>query len=314
MPAENNWILNGSYIDYSQIRNYMLYNISAEIMEYAPKCRFCEVFITNADGELEYQGLYTMIEKPNETKNRMNLSKYDPKYKETSFLLQMNSRIDDYKIEHLNQDSIRPNSFNLEYPKVLEITNDSLSYIKEEMLKFEKSLYDAFFTDDWKLLNQQINLNSFVDYYIINEFFQNYDAGRRSTYLYKELGNQISIGPVWDFDGAFNNYEGVDFPIELLAMKETIYYFHLSQNPEFIKKCVERYYDLRKTVLSDQYLINYIESTCRYLGSAALRNVDRWYEGNYTVYENDIDKMKSFVKERGKWMDENFEKFIENVK
>lgn len=314
MPPETSWVLNGSYIDYSQIRNYMLYNLSGEIMDYAPRCRFCEVFLTNANGEPEYLGLYTMIEKPNEKEARLNLTRYDQKFTETSFLLQMNPRIDNYKIEHLNPDEIRPLSFDLEYPEVTEITDSSLRYIKNEMLQFEKALYDAWYTGNWKSLEEKIDLESFIDYFIINEFFQNYDAGRRSTYLCKELGSKVCIASVWDFDGAFNNYEDMDYTVDVLAMKETIYYFYLCQNPDFVKKSIARYNELRKTVLSDQYLIEYIDASSMYLGSAALRNCARWYNGNYSLYKKDIEKMKTFVLERGKWMDENFEERTTIVK
>ena len=307
MPAETTWVLNGSYIDYSQIRNYMMYNISSEIMDYAPQCRLCEVFLTNADGELEYQGLYTMMEKPKVSKERLNLAPYNPKYTETSFVVQMNQRIDDARINHLKPDDVSVYPANLEYPDVEKITENSMQYVKNELLQLEKALYDAEYTDNWEKVERYIDLDSFVDYYIINEFFQNYDAGIRSTYLYKNIGGKLSIGPVWDFDGAFNNFTGVEFSPDILEMRSTFYYFYLCHNAEFVERCNERYDELRKTVLSEKYLLQYIDDSSKYLGSAALRNCDKWYNGNYSIYYDDIEKMKTFVVERGNWMDEHFE-------
>ena len=228
MPAETTWVLNGSNIDYSQIRNYMMYNISAEIMDYAPRCRLCEVFLTNADGELEYQGLYTMIEKPKVSKERLDLTPYNPKYTETSFVVQLNRRIDDARIDHLKPDDVSVYSANLEYPDVEKITDSSLQYIQKEILQFEKTLYDAEYSDNWEKVNQRTDLDSFVDYYIINEFFQNYDAGIRSTYLYKNLGGKFSIGPVWDFDAAFNNYTGMNLTPDMIETGATYYYFYFT--------------------------------------------------------------------------------------
>ena len=314
MPAETTWVLNGSSIDYSQIRNYMMYNISSEIMDYAPRCRLCEVFLTNADGELEYQGLYTMMEKPKVSKERLNLTPYDPKYTETSFVVQMNKRIDDARIDHLKPDDVDVYSANLEYPDVEKITGSSLQYIQKEILQFEKTLYDAEYSDNWEKVNQRTDLNSFVDYYIINEFFQNYDAGTRSTYLYKNLGGKFSIGPVWDFDGAFNNYTGMNFTPDMIETGATFYYFYLTHNPEFVKQCCERYKELRKTVLSEEYLLKYIDESSMYLGSAAIRNCDKWYDGDYSLYYGDIEKMQTFVIERGKWMDEHFKEYIAIVR
>ena len=314
MPAETTWVLNGSSIDYSQIRNYMMYNISSEIMDYAPRCRLCEVFLTNADGELEYQGLYTMMEKPKVSKERLNLAPYNPKYTETSFVVQMSERIDDARINHLKPDDVSVYPANLEYPDVEKITENSMQYVKNELLQIEKALYDAEYTDNWEKVERYIDLDSFVDYYIINEFFQNYDAGIRSTYLYKNIGGKLSIGPVWDFDGAFNNFTGVEFSPDILEMRSTFYYFYLCHNAEFAERCNERYDELRKTVLSEKYLLQYIDDSSKYLGSAALRNCDKWYNGNYSIYYDDIEKMKTFVVERGNWMDKHFEEFTAIVR
>ena len=314
MPAETTWVLNGSYIDYSQIRNYMMYNISSEIMDYAPQCRLCEVFLTNADGELKYQGLYTMIEKPKVSKKRLDLTPYNPKYTETSFVVQLNKRIDDARIDHLKPDNISVYSANLEYPDVEKITDSSLKYIQKEILQFEKTLYDAWYSDNWEKVNQRTDLDSFVDYYIINEFFQNYDAGIFSTYLYKNLGGKFSIGPVWDFDGAFNNYTGVNYTPDMIGTGATYYYFYFTHNPEFVKRCCERYEELRKTVLSEEYLLKYIDESSMYLGSAVIRNCDKWYDGDYSLYYGDIEKMKTFVIERGKWMDEHLKEYIAIVR
>ncbi|MCI6203350.1 MAG: CotH kinase family protein [Lachnospiraceae bacterium] len=307
MPAETTWVLNGSYIDYSLIRNYMMYNISGEIMDYAPRCRLCEVFITNENGKLEYQGVYTLMEKPKVSRERLNLTPYDPKYTETSFVVQLNKRIDDARIDHLKPDDIDVYPFNLESPDVEKITENSMQYVKNELLQFEKALYDAEYTDNWEKVERYIDLDSFVDYYIINEFFQNYDAGRRSTYLYKNIGGKLSIGPVWDFDSAFNNFTGMEISPYILDMQSTFYYFYLCHDAEIVKRCCERYEELRKTVLSEEYLLKYIDESSMYLGSAAIRNCDKWYDGDYALYYDDIEKMKTFVVERGNWMDEHFE-------
>lgn len=307
MPAESTWVLNGSYIDHSQIRNYMLYNISGEIMDYAPRCRLCEVMLTNESDHVMYQGIYTLIEKPKVSENRLNLTPYDPKYTETSFILQMNAYIDGMDIPHLKADDVEVMyRSELVYPDTFAITETSANFVKNEMLSFEKALYNADHTGNWGNIDAYIDMSSFVDYYIINEFFQNYDAGRRSTYLFKDLGGKVCIGPVWDFDSAFNNFEHAQMEIDWLDVKTTFYYYYLSQCPTFIDQVNERYTQLRKSVLSDEYLIAYIDSCDAYLGNATRRNCDKWYSSDYALYYDDIDAMKTFVINRGKWMDSHF--------
>ena len=311
MPAESTWVLNGSVIDQAQIRNYMLCNLAGEIMGYAPRCRIVELMMTDANGELTYQGLYTLMEKPKVSESRLELTAYDSRYAETAFLLQMNNYHDGATLPILKPDDILAVcKIGLIYPATEEITEASLEYISREMLIFEKELYDAYYTKDWSTLKNYIDMDSFVDYYLLNEFFQNYDAGRRSTYLYRDLGGKLSIGPVWDWDSAFNNFGFVEINVDQLEMKRTYFYYYLSQCPEFGRRLAERYAELRQTYLSEEYLLEYIESTTEYLGSALLRNCARWNPDHPDRYLEDIEQMKDFVIRRGAWMDEHFADYV----
>ena len=310
LPPESSWVLNGSYIDRAIIRNYLLYNLCSEFMDgYAPRCRLCEVMITDADGVPRYQGVYTLMEKIKVSESRLNLEPYDPQYPQTSFLLQMNAQTDKLMLRHLKPDSVYAYPFDLEYPDVEELTPEALHYINVRLLGFEKALYDASFTGNWEQLEERINLDSFVDYYLVNEFFQNYDAGTRSTYIYEDLGGKIAIGPVWDFDGTFNNFFHMDIHSDLMEMRYTLFYTYLVQNPRFMQRCIERYQQLRQSWFSDEYLLRYIDESAAYLGSAATRNSERWYHNGRESFDEDIQKMKDFVISRGEWMDSTFGQF-----
>lgn len=50
----------------------------------------------------------------------------------------------------------------------------------------------------------------------------------------------------------------------------------LMMDVNFANKVVERYKELRKTYLSDEYLTNFIDETVKLLGTSAKRNFDRW--------------------------------------
>ena len=312
MPKHSAWVLNGSYIDDSLIRNYMLYNISGEIFEYAPRARFCEMMFKNEHDELDYQGVYLLLEKPRVDKNRLDLTPYDKNHKETSFMLQINTHIDNYEIKHLLKNDALTSPLDLEYPRIDDITPMSIDYIQQEVRYFEKMLYDAEHTGDWGKVNEAID-DSFVDYFILNEFIQNYDAGIRSTFIHKNLGGKYCIGPVWDFDASFNNFASIDIEIDELKMTKQSYYALLVSNPEFSDKCIRRYKELRKTYLSDEYLLNYIDETIAYLGSSIQRDVDLWHDGDMNSFLDEIEDIKEYIKNRGKWMDENFESSIQVI-
>ncbi len=72
MAKSSDWVLHGPFLDKTLIRNYMWMNISAEIMDYTPAVRFCELVV---DGE--YQGVYVMMETIEVSEERLDLSPYE---------------------------------------------------------------------------------------------------------------------------------------------------------------------------------------------------------------------------------------------
>ena len=52
MPKESEWVLNGPFLDKSLMRNYLALNVASNIMEYAPRVKFCEVIMVE-DGNKE---------------------------------------------------------------------------------------------------------------------------------------------------------------------------------------------------------------------------------------------------------------------
>lgn len=308
MPADSTWVLNGSYIDPSQIRNYMLYNLADQISLDAPKSRLCEVMMENEEGDLEYQGVYTLLEKVKVSKNRLKLTKYNPDHVESSFLVQGNPHINDLEVRHLVKTEAFDYQFNLEYPAAEKMTQETYDYIQEDIYTLEKAIFDGAKNGKWTKVYNMIDVDSFVNYFLINEFFQNYDAGNLSTFMYKNVGGKYTMGPVWDFDGAFDNFINMHIPVDEIKMRRQFYFSYLMKDPKFADQCIHRYKELRETYLSEEYLQEMIDESSEYLGDAAIRNCDKWYDGDYSEYYEDIQKMKEFVTQRGEWMDKNFER------
>ena len=70
MPSENDWILNGLAFDPSLIRDYLSYNLSRQIGNYATRTVYCEMVLNG-----EYIGLYVMQEKIKSNSERINVLK-----------------------------------------------------------------------------------------------------------------------------------------------------------------------------------------------------------------------------------------------
>lgn len=327
MGKDSTWILNGSLIDKSMIRNYLAYNIAGQIMNTAVDAKLCEMLFYH-DNQYKYMGVYLMTETVKRDDNRVPLRKYNPRYTQTSYILRRD-RYDKWSISLDNyayQNELCYGYLSIKYPEKLDnITDETIKYIEDDISQFEKALYsnepEIFVT-----YRDYIDMDSFVDYFLINEFFGNYDAGNNSTYMYKEAGGKLTMGPVWDFDGAMDNYYGGPFDYDSIAFHESPWFDRMLLDPEFCQKLISRYEELRKGVLADEYIDTFIDTVVSYLGKAQKREWSRWGKHyidsdylkdaidrhgvmhknrNLNSFEEEIAKIKTVIHDHAGWLDEN---------
>lgn len=318
MGVDSEWVLNISYIDKTLLRNYMALNIAGEIMPYTPDVRYCEVVMKNGD-KYTYEGVYLLMENVQQGKERVNISDYDNKFIKSSYLLRRDRFQEDGIIldNYGTKNKLSYGYLEVKYPRKKNITEETVDYITNDINKFEECIYSNDINKFYKY-RDYIDIESFIDYFIINEFFANYDAGNHSTYIYKENGSKISMGPVWDFDMCLDNdiKKENKLKIDSTAMHDAPWFRQLLRDADFTKKIIDRYYDLRKNLLSEANLLKYIDDTVSFIGPSIERDRLRWkYDGEYNT---EIEKIKSVITEHGKWLDENidtlyqFSEFSEN--
>lgn len=324
MDSHDEWILNGPFLDKTLIRNYMCYNISAEIMGYAPNVRFCEVFINN-----QYKGLYLMLESITRSDNgRIDISKYEEKNNYTGYIVRIDRGSSD-EMQNVNSlikyGKLVPETTYIDiiYPPKTKLNEKIKLYIERDMSKLDKALYSFDYDEAEYGYENYINTDNFVDYFIINEFTQNYDAGGLSTYLYKDVRGKFNLC-VWDFNNAFDNYQESSTKDRNFEMRDKPYFYMLTKDEKFNKKVIEKYRELRKTYFSEEYLMNYIDETIAFLGDAIDRNFEVWgysfnndckmltpIERNLHSYDEAVSQLKKFIKSRCAYLDENIESLLQ---
>ena len=94
-------------------------------------------------------------------------------------------------------------------------------------------------------------------------------------------------------------------------------YLMLCKSENFVERILKRYEELRSTVLSEEYLMSYIDETLEFLGPALERNNQKWKEAmtqwepmtpvSRNVYSQDeaVRQLKEWLCERGDWLDDN---------
>ena len=275
------WVLSVSMADKSMLRNYLPYRVAAEFMDDAPDCRYCEV-VLRQDGVDTYQGVYLMIEAVAQGADRIDIQPNKRNKSYTSYIVRRDrfTNFDTMLETYGRKNGLDPEWIGVKSPNPARQTPAVLDFITEDFSKTERVLYsqeEALF----KTYDRYIDVDSFVDYFLLNEFFGNYDAGNHSTYLYKEIGGKLHIGPVWDFDQAMNNYFAGEMDPSVMAFQEKPLFRQLVKDRTFLDRLCRRYSQLRETSLSYDHIVTLMEQTTAYLVNARQREWYRWV-ANYT--------------------------------
>lgn len=320
MGKESDWILNGSMADKSMLRNYLSYRIASEIGEgtIAPDSRYCEVLFKSEKG-YEYRGVYLLQETVSRAPYRVDIDEFKAKNDYTSYIVRRD-RFTNYDVMLDTYGRISGMSeqwIGVKYPSAAKLTDKAKEYIEKDFSKIEQIIYSED-ENDFKTYDKYIDIDSFVNYFIINEFFGNYDAGEHSTYMYKNSGGRLYIGPVWDFDQAMNNYFMDEMDAHSMAFQEKPFFERLCLDRRFIDLLKKRYGELRKDTLSETHIFSVIDETVAYLKSARQREWYRWsadYEDDtfsnvHNYYLQDIVKEDVVISR----FNDSYEQEIYNIK
>lgn len=324
MGACDNWALNGPFLDKSLIRNYLVLTLASEFMPYVPEVRLCEVFVNGS-----YQGVYLLMETVKYGPDRVDIEKSDPKMAQTGYILKRDwvDSMGEGAIEDLLSAAwlTSPQSkVEIVYPSPTDITPEQRAWIASDLNAIEKSLYsydyDTASYGYWRTLD----VESFVDYLVINEFAANSDAGRYSTYMYKDVRGRLCMGPIWDFNNAFDNYRDDDLSEAGFMMTQRPLYAMLFRDERFVEHYIARWRELREGPLSDERIESVIDGAVSYLGPAVERNYAVWGyafdperldpdqklspdERNPVSYEAAVERLSTYALSRAHWIDRNIE-------
>lgn len=280
LGADSEWVLNGPYLDRSLLRNYLMYNLSAQIMDWAPGCTFFELFV---DGQ--YQGVYLAVEPVTDGASRLRLSQFGLISGATAYIVKRDRVGTELNVLHTYGEIMgyTGNQLSVSYPGQSSLTQSQKDWIEKDISEFEEALYADYFADEELGYAAYIDVDSFVDYFILNEFAMNHDGGVLSTYAYKELVGKLQLC-VWDFNNGFDNYQWFRMETDEFDLTSNYWFDRLLQDRAFVDRIQERYRELRQGSLSDENIQQLLDQGQQILGDAVDRNFAVW---GYTL-ENDL--------------------------
>ena len=316
MPANRHWVLLANYSDKTLMRNDIAFEFSRMLgMEYSPRSRFVDLELNGA-----YQGLYQLTEHVRIAPDRVNIP--EMKSSDTTaaaitggYLIEVDER---WGEDFCFKSGMTPMVFCLSNPETL---NDPAwakqkAYIQDYMRQVDAAIFGPQFANPSTGYAAFIDVESAINYYILNELFKNVDGNLRlSTYLYKKRGGLLTFGPVWDFDLAIGNVNYLDADrVNGWYIRTAAWFDRLFQDPVFANRVKQRW----QQIVSDgtlNRLDQHILFRTSWLSKVQERNFNRWPILQTWVWPNrvvtgsyvgEVLALQGWLGERRKWLDVQF--------
>ena len=298
------WVLLAGFVDPTYLRNEVAFTLAEMVgSKYNHRGEFIELYIDKS-----YRGLYYMMQKIDIAKGSVDLRKNDGVLMEMDML-------------HRGADEKCYETYFDECLVLKDIViNDDSEDVIEEFLKDFNKIEKAAEEGDYETIMKEADIESFVEYYLVNEFTVNPDAYSTSFYLYRNNEGEIAAGPVWDFDYALANRgwmwqidEKMFDPNEEMVKKREAFgddgikedknisklVYYMMEIPEFrneVRRVFQERISGQKQVLMQNILFK-----ANKIYQAAIVDGERWGHSNF---EKKVMKLIEWINQRYDYLEE----------
>jgi hypothetical protein len=274
----------------------------------------------------EYQGVYVLMEKIKRGKHRVNIEKLprgSPPTDNGPLTTDLTGGYIFKKDRHNNTNethfrTTKKIDILIEEPKVRDLASDQLAWFTNHMNEFEAVLFSDYFADPTIGYTRYVNIDSFVDYHWMQELGKNGDGYWFSEFYHKDRGGKINIGPIWDCDLYFGNtwyndgFKTNGWRWERSGGNHYTWYKRMFKDPGFLQRYIDRWSELRGSVLSDSNILSLIDRFAAEIAEAQKINYQRWPTLGKKVgpvyfvgqtWEEEVEWLKDWMIGRLAWID-----------
>ena len=313
MPANRHWVLLANYSDKTLLRNELSFEMSRMAgMAWTPRARSVDLYLNG-----RYEGIYQLAEHVRVGRDRVNITVVRRSDTTAStitggYMLE----VDERRGEAFCFNSLMTRMvFCAKDPETLLEPGweKQRAYIQTYIARTDSAIFGAGFRDSVSGYAAYIDVESAINYNIVQEVVKNVDGGLRfSGFMYKPRGGKLFFGPVWDFDLAIGNvnYDGAD-RTDGWHSRQAQWYTRLFQDPVFKARFASRWNELKAAGAIDS-LQKLVVSRASYMSIVQTRNFERWpILGTYVWpnqfvmgrYDLEVFTMRLWLEERVRWMD-----------
>ena len=190
MGSGKKWALISNVYDPTLARNYVALSIAKELgIQYTSEFKVVEVVV---DGS--FRGCYLLVEPVGTGIDRVDID-VDGNNGKKDFLIELEASRKEDDVKYFNSNGLR---FAVSEPD--PPSDEQLSYIQSTIDDVINVIKDGAKEE----VESIIDIDSFVKFYLLNEYMKTVDFGFSSVYFYYKDG-KLYAGPPWDYDLSSGN-------------------------------------------------------------------------------------------------------------
>lgn len=344
--AARSWNLIANGYDETKLRNQIASDLAAALdMNYIPECRMIDLYINQV-----YYGNYYLTEKIRVDESGVDIQNMDI-YVDAAY-----DEKELGKLERLqNEDGTRKwvktdiepddltggyllerelasrfeteisgfvtnqgDCYTLQSPS--HASEDQINYIADLMQAFQDAAEqpDGMHPETGRHYSEYIDVDSFIQKYLVEEISKNYDGGVTSSFFYKPqdaVSKKLFAGPIWDYDVAFGNCnldKIASNPLGITRLHDHVYateiFSQLYGQEDFYRQMTDMYKVKALPYLND-LLDHGLDEMVEMSRASVAMDRTRWEAPEnryqyYQEYDNSVRYLKYFIEKRRDFLNE----------
>jgi hypothetical protein len=167
-----------------------------------------------------------------------------------------------------------------------DISNPAFDFVRNELNALTNAVASYKFPESG--YRDLINMDTFIDFMMINEICDNKEIETpMSTYMYKNKGGLINMGPLWDFDCGYGyGYDGTytHFHKPDARTPMNLFFVKMFDDPVFLVKYMERWNEKYDDIVS---IPDFMDETAKKIEKSASQNFQTWWYRTYAPWTED---------------------------
>ncbi len=327
------WVLLANYNDLSQTRNKLPYDFARDIGGLGMRSTWVDCVL---NGKL--LGTYQFCEHVRIAEDRVNIYDWEDSAEEYGatetdfsaidaaldaepgsiditggYLFEFSTEADEVVCFDVAAGSLTMHTM-VKKPEYLNTSAKMLAWSRNYLQRYFSSItsWDGC-TIDGRHWSELCDVDSMVDFFLVNELFDNGDMGQKSRFAYIDRGGKLVWGPVWDFDWGSHSRTVDDRCEKWRSAGGGVANMNRewTTDPWFCLRVWERYHEVRSRYAAIYAEGGEFDRAIATVRGSALVDERLWAPRKDTAnatrtFNGDVAILKTFHAKRLAWMDRQF--------